>query len=220
MFKTLSGLSVNALRIDPQAYANQWDELAVEVRRGAAADHWLAAHPFPPLRIKALISFCEADDAKALIPEAAGGRMLATVDQEIDRLLAMMDPLAPERTEEDGCGDPLLRDFLLWGGLYVAAANGTIEASELANLATLVGDEAVRDAQGRLSEAASIFKESFLAAKADRVRPLSALELHRILSGIAAIAKADGSVDEQEIEALHELARECGVSEGFVDSLL
>ena len=116
MFKTLSGLSAKNLQIDPQEFAGQWDELAVEVCREASSEHWLATHPFPPLRMKALLSFCHADTAKRLIPEAVGGTPVSRVDQEIDRLLAMMDPLAREQTGKEGRGDPLLRDFLLWGG--------------------------------------------------------------------------------------------------------
>ena len=41
-----------------------------------------------------------------------------------------------------------------------------------------------------------------------------------IFTGLAAIAKADGSVDDHEISALQTLAKTCGVNERFIDSIL
>ncbi|MCP4653977.1 MAG: M48 family metallopeptidase [bacterium] len=221
LFKTLSGLSFAGLRCDPDQFAAQWNELAAEVRRGGSHDYWSATHPFPPLRMKALLMFWHSDLATQVIPGAPGGRALQEIDEEIDQLLAMMDPLAREdQAERKGGADPLLREFLFWGGLYIAAANQVIEASELDHLRSLVGDEMVDGVVAAPDQSPEVYRERFLAAKTNRVKPLSALELHRIFSGLATIAKADGSVDDDEISALQDLAKTCGINERFIDSIL
>lgn len=216
LFKTLSGLSADGIRVDPQEFAGQWNELAREVQREGAGDHWLTTHPFPPLRMKALISFWHSDRAANLITDAPGGGTLAKADHEIESLLAMMDPLARENAD---MADPMLRQFFLWGGLYVALANDELHEGELDNLRSVVGsavDEALK--QGELS--LELLRQRFHDEKAGRRKPLSALELHRIFSGLAAVAASDGEIDRAEVAAMRDLAGVCGVADNFVDVVL
>jgi Zn-dependent protease with chaperone function/uncharacterized tellurite resistance protein B-like protein len=216
LFKTLSGLCADGICVDPQEFAGQWNELAEEVQRDGAGDRWLATHPFPPLRMKALISFWQSDRAANLIPDAPGGTTLTEADQEVESLLAMMDPLSRERAD---MADPMLQQFFLWGGLYVAMANHELHDSELANLRSVVGhavDEVLT--QGELS--LNLLRQRFHDEKAGRRAPLSALELHRIFSGLAAVAAADGAIDQTEVAALRDLAGVCGVADNFVDVVL
>jgi hypothetical protein len=220
MFKTLSGLSLPELQMNPQDFARQWDELAEEMRRDAGADQWIMTHPFGPLRMKAMIGFCQADETRPLIPGAHGGRPLAEIDEEIDHLLAMMDPLAREGSTGESRADPMLQDFLLWGGLFVAASDGSVADSELADLTSLVGAEIIRHVGDAGTRQPAEFRDLFFKALAERKSPLTALELHRIFSGLAVIAKADGTIHPDELGALRELARGCGLSEAVVDSLL
>jgi hypothetical protein len=222
LFKTLSGLSVEGLQVDVQEFSSQWDELAEEVRREGTDDYWRATHPFPPLRAKALDLFWRARETRELVPSAPGGkRSLAEADRAIDRYLGMMDPLAREEGGDEASGaDPLLTPFLLWGGLYVAAANNKVEPEELASIRSLVGREALKKALASTKPSKRTYLKKFRAAKDERRRALKALELHRIFSGLSAIAWADGTVDDDEVEALHGLAKLCGVSPGFVDMLI
>ena len=216
LFKTLSGLCADGIRVDPEEFAGQWNELAEEVQRDGAGDRWLATHPFPPLRMKALISFWHSDRAANLIPDAPGGDTLARADQEIEALLAMMDPLSRERTD---MADPMLQQFFLWGGLYVAMANNELHDAELANLRSVVGN-AVDEALGEGAPSLNLLRQRFHDEKAARRSPLSALELHRIFSGLAAVAAADGGVDQAEVAAMRDLAGVCGVADNFVDVVL
>jgi hypothetical protein len=218
LFKTLSGLSIGGLKIDPEEFAAQWNDLAQEIARSGSADDWSATHPFPPLRMKALASFWKSDRAHELIPSAPGALPIQQVDREIESLLAMMDPLSRDAA---GRRDPLLEQFLLWGGLYVASANGEITQTEVANLRTLVSPEAFGEASAtNFAASRADMRQRFTTAKTERRKPLSALEIHRMFSALAAVARADGAVDEQEVQAMCDLARDAGVGESFVRSLV
>ena len=146
-----------------------------------------------------------------------GQQPLAEADREIETFLGMMDPLA---RESDEMADPMLRQFLLWGGLYVAHANGRVDESELENLRSVVGRETVEAtlAGGHLSPA--LLQQRFAEERQSRRKPLSALELHRIFSALAAVAAADGNIEPSEVAAMRDLAGTCGVSEGFIDVVL
>lgn len=220
MFKTLSGLCLEGFRVDPEEFASQWDELAAEMSRDATGDYWRASHPFPPLRMKALLLFWSSDLANTIAPAASGATPLAEVDSTIERYLAMMDPLARDDAAAQGSADPMLTEFLLWGSLYVAASDGRIDDAELENLCSLVGRDTVDRALAAGEPTPTQFRERFLKAKTDRRAKLKALELHRIFSGLATIAKADGWVAPAERAALCDLAGACGVNEAFIDTLL
>ncbi len=222
LFKTISGLNVPGFQVDPDEFAKQWDDLAQEVRSDAAGDYWKATHPFPPLRMRALIAFWKTDRAKEMLTDAPGGTPLEQADRAIDRDLALMDPLSRDSTDgdESAGGDPLLADFFLWGGLYVAAADGRIDPSELRAVRALVGRDKVDRTMAEVKPSKTTYRERFQAARDARRKPLTALELHAIFSGLAGVAIADGVIDPKEIKALHALAKVCGVSKGFVDGLL
>jgi hypothetical protein len=217
LFKTLSGLGGADLRIDARQFACQWDELAGEISRCAGDARWETTHPFPPLRMKALLHFWQSERAAELIPAAAGATPLAETEREIESLLAMMDPLARDRRD---VADPMLRDFFLWGGLYIAAANDHLAAAELDHLRSLVGAEALDAAFQESHYSIGLLRERFLQAKAQRDRPLSGLEVHRIFSGLAAVAAADGDIDGEESGAIRELADAFNLNPQFVDTVL
>ena len=217
LFKSLSGLSLKGHRIDPHEFAAQWDELAAEMARDAADESWRSFHPFPPLRMKALLLFWNSDGARR-VASGETTPALTEADRSLERWLAMMDPLA--RGTGSGADDPMLSDFLLWGGLYVATANGVVTPAEVRNLCEVVGQEPVERALAEVETDADRCREQFLIAKSGRRRKLRALEMHTIFTALAAVARADGLVDEPERQALHDLAQDCGVATAFVDNLL
>lgn len=215
-FKVLSGLSIPDLKVNPIQFGAQFDQLREEIFREGAEEMWTLAHPLAPLRMKALNIFWDSDMAKTLMPSAEGKRPVAKCDDEIVKLLGYMEPLS-SRSSADV--DPLLEPFLLWGGLYVAASNRVIEPSEVKAIANIVGEQRVKDAlQG--PRKVSHFLQQYQEALTKRERPLSALDINRILTCLVTVVRADGIVDEHEIEAMHELGRKSGVAPGYVDSLL
>lgn len=217
LFKTLSGLSLENLTVDTAEFAAQWDHLAQHHISDGRGSHWNISHPFPPLRVKALMYFWECDEAVTHIPDAVGGRTAQEADHEIETLLAMMDPLA--RRSGEG-SDPLLQPFILWGGLYLALISGDAEGVEVERLQSLLGGEAVKREMAGGFPGPQACRERFVQALSSRKSPLTALDLRRIFTAIGSIAGADGTVCDQERAALSDLATVCGISPCFVESLV
>lgn len=208
LFKTLSGLNIEGLRIDPAEFAGQWEHLAREVIEGGESDHWQISHPFPPLRMKAMMVFWESgffdrgeSDEDATWPSQK-------TDDRVLRLLAMMDPLARESKDST---DPILADFFLWGGLYLALANGELHESELERLAMITSRSQVKEVMRHGAPDSAHCLERFGECIGNRRQKLKALETHRIIQGLLEIAIADGSIDEQETDGLVCLAGKLGI---------
>lgn len=218
-FKTLSGLSLPGVTIDVAAFAEQWDHLMAEVVQcGDNEGHWQITHPFPPLRMKAMQLFWksdyfeDADDRR--LPGARPS--LAAIDQETAKLLAMMDPMA---RDDKTTGDPLLADFVLWGGVHIALSNGEINEHEKRRLTGVAQPEAVDNAisQNPTMESSLINFGQFLERRHQRLRTL---EIHRIMEGLLHIAHADGQMDAQEKQALVAVAQKLGIPAGAVDMMI
>ncbi len=208
MFRTLSGLSLPDLRIGPDDFTEQWDHLMSEVVEGGDEDHWQMTHPFPPLRMKAMMLFWNSDSPLLDRQDRQPALTVAQADKEIVLLLATMDPLSRERRD---MADPILADYLLWGGLYIACANGKILKSEIQQLKRIAPEQKVTEAieSGGVSKKAC--KAQFTGAIERRHERLKALEINRILQGMLQIAYADGEIDQQECAAFQELAGMLGI---------
>lgn len=236
MFRVMSGLVSSEIKMDPNAFAEQWKELARELRSDGRGGEWHATHPFPPLRMKAMLSYSRIDGYS----DDSGRPDPASVDAEIERMLGMIDPLARRAgdapsadgavtTVSEGFADPMLRDFFFFGGLAVAAADGSIEEAETKQLAELIGQGPLDDEFARIEEVdrsnpATIIEvdwvDRFQKAIGERRRSLSAMELRRIFTGLAAIAKAGGRIDDREIEVLGTLAKASGIAPSYIETLL
>ena len=206
LFKTLSGLSLPGDSVDPEDFAAEWERLADEVIAEGERDQWQLSHPFPTLRMKAMLVFWQARED------------LATADREVARLLALMDPSGGS---SQGLVDPLLARFFFWGGLYIALADGVLEDAEVARLQTVA--PAGIDVQQLVTSSGfdpDQCLEGFVAAKDERRAKLSAVELHRIIEGLIVVAAADGRIDSTEIEHLYELAGRLGIGPAACDILI
>lgn len=215
-FKTESGLSIAGLQVNALRLANQFDHLRDVLWQEGSEDLAMLTHPLGPLRMKALILFWRNEAAKKYIPAAAGGTSSESCDKEIGHLLSFMDPMA---VRGDLAVDPLLVPYLLWGGLYIAAANSKIVKSEIETLVDVVGESNVHKAlEGGKSK--KLFREKFAEAVKNRTRPLSAIDVHKIFEAMILVAAADGKLDLEERTALHDLASIMGISTAYVDGLL
>lgn len=216
-FKTLSGLSIPNLRVNPIRFAAQFDHLKDEIFREGAEDMWTFTHPLSPLRMKSMNIFWESEVAKALVPTAPGGRTRDACEKEIDNLLAYMDPRG-SRGGDSGV-DPVLEPFILWGGMIIAGSDNQIDRSELETLSEMVGQHNVAAA---LKEPKSLkhYFQRFKECQEKRQQPLSALDLNRIFTCLIAVVRADGKIAQGEISALHKLAKTLGVATAYIDGLL
>jgi tellurite resistance protein len=201
LFKAASGITAEGLVTSPQRFAAQWQRLVDEVVAEGQRDFWQISHPFPPLRIRAMLLFWEASQSSA--PEA-----ISDADTAIARMLAMMDPGAGD----DTLRDPLLEAFFFWGGLHIALSDGAIAAGELGRLRSVLPpgvdlDDAIRDARSRPTLCLERFREHHKS----RRRKLTAIELHRIVYGLIDVASADGHVSADERTRLVELGAALGL---------
>jgi uncharacterized tellurite resistance protein B-like protein len=205
MFKTLCGLSIPGLQVDPAEFAEQWEHLVAEVLDDGRRDQWQLSHPFPPLRMRALIAF------HTLGPGSAA-------DAEVRRLLSLMEPSSAQGKDAD---DPYLARFLFWGGLYVALADGAVSAAERACLDDLA--PAGVDIQAVLrggAAAADLSLERFREARSTRRQKLNAGELHRMATGLIHMAKKGGRVSEGKLFRLRKLGEELGIAPSAVDMMM
>ncbi|WP_437670757.1 M48 family metallopeptidase [Sorangium sp. So ce131] len=206
IFKTLSGLTIPGLKVDPVELAQQWEHLVDEVVDVGRRDQWQLSHPFPPLRLRALLSFWRHGPGPA-------------ADDEVRRLLALMDAQPAQKADAD---DPFLARFLFWGSLYVALAGGKATTPEqrarLAALAPASADaaEAVRGGAG----AAELALQRFQEARRARRTKLSAAELHRLVGGLIGMARQDGPILEGEVLRLRKLGGELGIAPAAVDMMI
>ena len=204
IFKTLCGLHLPGHRVDPAELAAQWDHLLEEVLDDGRRDQWQLSHPFPPLRMRALLYFDKLGPGSA-------------ADAEVRRLLAVMEPSAAQKDGED----PFLARFLFWGGLYVATAEGSLSADEHARLGELAPagvdvELALRASAG----AGELSLERFRETRRTRRQKLNAGELHRMATGLIHMARRGGEVSQARVMRLRKLGEELGIAASALDLMI
>ena len=210
LFKTISGLSLPGISIDPEEFAKQWDGLAEEILEQGVRDYWQLSHPLPPLRMRALLSFWSHRDQK-------------TAERHIAHLLAHMDSRtdAPTRLHDR---DPLLSRFSFWGGLYVALADCGPDGRVLAEFVEAAPPGVQIDELVRVSDAPSCARDLCMArfrqAKETRRQKLSSRELHSLIAEFIGVATRGGQPSERGIERVTDLGQELGIRAGAVHLLI
>ncbi|MHC8863729.1 M48 family metalloprotease [Arenicellales bacterium IMCC57338] len=210
LFKTLCGLGGD-IKICPADFADQWDHLVHEVITGADGEQWQMTHPFPPLRMKAMMEFWEANESQE------DDRDRAPSDKAIERLLAMMDPLARENPD---AVDPVLQNFFLWGGLYLALANGEFHEEERSQLESITSPAILEQAFADGVPTADDCLQKFSENHEGWTRKLTTLEVHRVIQGLLQIAYADGHIDESETEAFKKIGAVLRLTDHACDSMI
>lgn len=202
LFKVVSGLVRRDLAPNAQELAAQWAPLLAELGDIGERDLWTISHPFPPLRMQAMIEFWTAWQSPRR------GTALAEANRRIDRMLAAIDPQAAPSAHDD----PLLDRFLFWAGLHLATGEAGIDAGARKRLAAIAPEGVdVKHAMARArSEPGSALAE-LEAAREARRRKLAAAETHRLLIALIDLATADGTLDAGEMERLCEVAARLGI---------
>ena len=195
LFKTVSGVTAAGLVVRPEYFAEQWQHLLDEVTIDGGRDHWTHTHPFPPLRMKAMTVFAESSS-------------LEQADREVSRMLALMNPDG----NAEPMGDPLLAEFLFWGGLYIALADRHVVAAEMERIQTVAPegvDVSRLVSEPDLTDALCLHRFREMVSK--RRQKLSSVEKHGIICGLIDIASADGHVAPAEFQRLLDLGGGIGV---------
>jgi hypothetical protein len=205
LFKTVSGLNLPGLQVEPAEFAQQWEHLVNEVLDDGRRDQWQLSHPFPPLRMKALMAFAQLGPGSA-------------ADAEAHRLLALMEGTSAQKKD---AGDPFLARFVFWGGAYVALAGGQLSSEARTRLHHVapegVGLDHILQASGAGSQVAL---QRFQEARRNRRSKLSAGELHHIATGLIDIVRKEGSVSNDEVTRLRHLGEELGIAAQAMDLMI
>jgi Zn-dependent protease with chaperone function len=205
LFKTVSGLNLPGLQVEPADFAAQWEHLANEVLDDGRRDHWQLSHPFPPLRMKALMSFARRGPGN-------------DADAEAQRLLALMDPSSNPRKDAD---DPLLARFVFWGGAYVATAHGALTQEARLRLSQVAPEGmGINDLMQDIGAVSGFALQRFQEARRTRRAKLSASELHRITAGIIDMVKVGGAVSHGQVARLRQLGQELGIAAQAMDLMI
>lgn len=208
LVKTLAGLPLPGARFAPSDIASQWESLLGEMMDAGATDLWQHSHPFLPLRIKALDAFWTGHQAGN---ETHG-------DPETRTFLAMMEAPGTRSTEESGQG--LLARFLLWGGLYVGLAEGSLAPEGRTRLNALTVPGVDLDEALAAENPTELALAQFRAAKTSRRTKLRADELSSILRQLVSFAALDNHFSDPERERLGHLARELGLGHRAIELLI
>ena len=208
LFKTICGLDLPGVVIDPSELAGQWDRLAEELLEHGISDHWKLSHPFPPLRMQALLLFWTR-------------RGQPEVDREVARLLAHMDAHRETRT---GNGHPLLSRFSFWGSLYVALADRRLDRQMLHDLEAStppgLDTAALLHLAGSPDAAPKLCLTRFREAKRTRRGKLSSKELHALISEFIDMAARGGRMSRSGVDHITSLGQELGIGADAVRLLI
>jgi uncharacterized tellurite resistance protein B-like protein len=204
--KLSSGLTSKNIRYDIDEYLRQLNDLreaSSTETTDAIRDEWMSSHPFSPLRVRA------AQLAWASSLFTSGGTSLDLLEVSVQNLLSMMEPdYAADRTTEGEA----MRRVLLAAGVSIAAADGTMDANEVAALARFLGEPPTA---------------SPAALRADLPRRLAFASEHvaknkryQLVRDLCVIAYADRNVTADETALLREVADGLGVDPAFIDMSL
>jgi uncharacterized tellurite resistance protein B-like protein len=216
-FKLASGLSSPRVNADLEAYAQQVESLASapEARSKPRNDDdtldCFCTHPYSPVRVRAVVAFAKSATYRRIAGLGNDGLTDDELESIVERDLDLMDPgYLEEKTEES----KLLRRLLYCAGVSVAAANGTIEDTEIKALKTLLGAD---DMWGPINaETARVELEQKLNEAGSVAFPRRV----QLVQHLTIIAAADGNVDGYEWQEMMRIAQRLGVDPQVIEQTL
>lgn len=111
-------------------------------------------------------------------------------------------------------------ELLLWGGLYLALANGDLHPAERERLVTVMGGGRVEAALAQGEPSAEACLERFCRRSEGLGKRLRALELYQLLDGLLQVVASDGEIEQAELNAFEVLATRLGLGEGASEAVI
>ncbi|MBK6917608.1 MAG: M48 family metalloprotease [Deltaproteobacteria bacterium] len=216
-FKLASGLSSPRVQTDLEAYATQVESLASAPEARSKPRHdddtldCFSTHPYSPLRVRAVVAFSKSRTYRSLTGQGDDGYSDDEVEAIVERDLSLMEPGYLEEKNEEST---LMRRMLYCAGVSVAAANGTIEDSELKALRTLLGTD---DTWGPVNAEAA---RAELEQKFDAANQVPFARRAQLVQHLTIVAAADGSVDQWELGEMGRIAWRLGVDPSVIEQTL
>lgn len=216
LIKLSCGLGEAHIQFDLGGYLSQMADIQAISELVRDTQDFYASHPFNPLRVVAMSHFWDSRMLAELLGHSPGKLTDEEVDRKIDEALGVMEP-PPGQSDP-----PQVIQCLLWGGYWVAAADGTIDTVESRAIGEVTGEQAARDALAEIRSAAdppTLIQERFQRAAA-ACRNMPASDRHVLVQKLVAVAKADLDVAQEEILALRRICEAIDISPAFVDQVL
>jgi tellurite resistance protein len=222
LLRIASGLGTNVIKPDLAAFASQVD--ALHAAPAACADerdeeHVLDCfdtHPYSPLRVRALLAFGRSQAFQRAVGKPGDGIDADELERLVELDLGVMEPSYLEDKSEHEHSE-LMRRVLYCAGVCVAAANGTVEPTELRALRALLGKNV--DIPDIPEEVEAVRKE--LAERVTEAKEkVSFAGRAQIVQHATIVAAADGVVEESELVELTKLATDLGVDPQVIDHTL
>lgn len=215
MLKLASGITIKSINANALAEQIRMVEKRPELMD---ATDWFVDHPFNPLRVAALSEFGDSALFGQMLHAPNKSLPMAEVDRRIHEKLALVEPFDPTAEISSQAESPCL----LWGGLWVASADGQFHQNELQNIYDMFGPQvydAVMLEIGRArNPVAHIQQEFYRAAESYKRSPL--VKRQGLVQQLVGMALADGRIDERERLVLYEICARLEVNPFFVERTL
>ena len=220
--KLSCGLSDEYVSFNIDDFVSQLDELK-EFENSDDSDDCYSTHPLSPLRVSALNNFWISEGFNKLSSNKASKQLSnEEVDKNIFEILKFMEPEDNKKSSKNNLAESNKLDFLLISSYYVASADQDFAKKELISLKDVCGKEAVDafilkinkqgDVEKYISQELKRSAENFKK----KSKPIKCSNLQKIVT----IARSDGELAQEEIEALYEIAKLIDIKETFIDQTL
>lgn len=220
-FKLSSGVTDPGLAFQLREYINQFADLEAEMAdQDVDPEDWYSTHPFSPMRLKALDMFHRSETYARLTGKDGSNAELSEeqLEFQIKKVMSMMEPSYLQESSELGT---LMKNFVFNAGYLVAAANGVVDATEIAALGSLLDP---REVGGRLAQMEQTNAEAVQAevkAISEKLNVmLPVVSKLNVIKDLTVIAGADGAVDEAELQVLYAITAGLNIRPEFVDHVL
>lgn len=207
LFKLASGLRGGRIHVRIDKFVEQITDLREEAGREERADapvraDWFATHPFSPLRVRAAELFASSEVM------VSGGLQRAALESQVQDLMTLMDPSYLQEQSESA---EAMRRLLFAGAVLVATASGTPNKHSLKALEALMGP-------GSVSSTLSLTRiQDDLPRRIERVIALvPLLRRAQVVRDLCVIARADGHVEDGELQRVVDIADAIGVDRSLV----
>lgn len=215
-FKLSSGITDARFEFNMADYIQQYADLKGELEKDdASLEDYFTSHPFAPLRVKALETFWSSETYNILSGADKPFKFTeAAMESEIKSFMSFMEPSYLFETSDN---TQLVREFIFMAGYCVAAANGTIEDSELSYIGALVDEETFNRCLKKFEVTSPVEIRKEIAELAVKVqRNLRGTDRLSLLKDLCLVAAADGSFEESEVHCLVHFADMLGIKPEFI----
>jgi len=201
LFRLASGVRLPLDGVNIDEFAAQVEDIRLEHEepgQGAPMADWFATHPFSPLRLRAMQLFFASELADP------AGYSVAKLEAGVQELLSLMEPSYLKEKSEEA---EIARRLLFAAAIAVADKKDGIGEAEVKAFEGLFGE-------GSFSPQLDL--QSIEASLEERTREAGEMLSHprriQVLRDLCFIAKADGTVSDDEKSVIESVAKQLEVA--------